>query len=89
MIIDSLGALALATEPPTSRQLERPPQGRDEYIISRKMVKQIALMGIYMIGILWAICFGGDQFFPEPDPEYRLYNSTMIIQGNGYEPPGN
>ena len=37
---------------------ERPPQGRDEYIISRKMVKQIALMGIYMIGILWAICFG-------------------------------
>ena len=46
-------------------------------------------MGIYMIGILWAICFGGDQFFPEPDPEFRLYNSTMIAQANGYEPPGN
>ncbi len=46
-------------------------------------------MAIYMIGILWAICFGGDQFFPEPDPEFRLYNSTMILQGNGYEPAGN
>jgi len=53
------------------------------------MVKNIVLMGVYMIGILWAICFGGDQFFPEPDPEFRLYNSTMIAQGNGYEPPGN
>lgn len=42
-----------------------------------------------MIGILWAICFGGDQFFPEPDPEFRLYNSTMILAGNGYEPAGN
>lgn len=46
-------------------------------------------MCIYMIGILWAICFGGDQFFPEPDLEFRLYNSTMILEGNGYEPPGN
>jgi magnesium-transporting ATPase (P-type) len=70
-------------------QLERPPQGRDEYIISRKMLRQIIPMAIYMIGILWAICFGGDQFFPEPDPEFRLYNSTMILQGNGYEPAGN
>lgn len=89
LIIDSLAALALATEPPTPMQLERPPQGRDEYIISRKMLRQIIPMAIYMIGILWAICFGGDQFFPEPDPEFRLYNSTMILQGNGYEPAGN
>jgi len=89
LIIDSLAALALATEPPTPMQLERPPQGRDEYIISRKMLRQIIPMAIYMIGILWAICFGGDQFFPEPDPEFRLYNSTMILQANGYEPAGN
>jgi hypothetical protein len=53
------------------------------------MLKQIVPMAIYMIGILWAICFGGDQFFPEPDPEFRLYNSTMIKNGNGFEPPGN
>jgi magnesium-transporting ATPase (P-type) len=84
LIIDSLAALALATEPPTSRQLERPPQGRDEYIISRRMLKQIVPMAIYMIGILWAICFGGDQFFPEPDPEFRLYNSTMIKNGKRF-----
>ena len=78
LIIDSLAALALATEPPTLSQLERGPQGRDEYIISRRMLKQIVPMALYMIGILWAICFGGDQFFPEPDPYYRLFNTTMI-----------
>lgn len=39
LIIDSLAALALATEPPTIDLLYRPPQGRDEYIISRKMLK--------------------------------------------------
>ena len=78
LIIDSLAALALATEPPTERQLQRPPQGRDEYIISRKMLKQIVPMACYMIGILWAICFGGDQFFPEPDPAYRLYPNDPV-----------
>ena len=39
LIIDSLAALALATEPPKMDLLNRPPQGRDEYIISRKMLK--------------------------------------------------
>jgi Ca2+ transporting ATPase len=78
LIMDTLASLALATEPPTLSQLERGPQGRDEYIISRRMLKQIVPMALYMIGILWAICFGGDQFFPEPDPYYRLFNTTMI-----------
>jgi hypothetical protein len=47
-------------------------------------------MAIYMIGILWAICFGGDQFFPEPDLEFRLYNTTMVNKlFNGSQPAGN
>jgi Ca2+ transporting ATPase len=90
LIIDSLAALALATEPPTLAQLERPPQGRDEYIISRKMLKQIVPMALYMIGILWAICFGGDKFFPEPDLDFRLYNTTMVNSlFAGVQPAGN
>ncbi len=47
-------------------------------------------MAIYMIGILWAICFGGDQFFPEPDLDFRLYNTTMVNKlYNGTQPAGN
>ena len=33
LIMDSLGSLALATDPPTKNLLNRPPQSRDEYII--------------------------------------------------------
>jgi Ca2+-transporting ATPase len=47
MIMDSLGALALATEKPNLELLERPPYRRDEYIISRKMVKHILASSIY------------------------------------------
>jgi hypothetical protein len=40
--------------------LKRPPQGRDEYIISRKMLKQIVPMAIYILIVMYAICFAGE-----------------------------
>lgn len=39
--MDSLASLALATEKPKEELLNRPPYRRDEYIISRKMVKHM------------------------------------------------
>jgi Ca2+ transporting ATPase len=59
LIIDSLAALALATEPPTLQLLERPPQGRHEYIINRKMLKQILSSSVYTVGVMYSICFAG------------------------------
>ena len=47
LIMDSLGSLALATEPPKEELLKRPPYKRDEYIISNKMVKHILGNSIY------------------------------------------
>lgn len=47
MIMDSLGALALATELPEKSVLNRPPYSRDEYIVSGKMVKHILGQSIY------------------------------------------
>jgi hypothetical protein len=44
--MDSLGSLALATEMPKESLLDRPPYRRDDYIISRKMVKNILGMSI-------------------------------------------
>ena len=52
------------------------------------MLKQIIPMALYRIGILWAICFGGDQFFPEPDVMLRLYTPNDIAK-LGYEPANN
>lgn len=38
MIMDSFASLALATDPPTLEQLERPPVKKDEYIITKVML---------------------------------------------------
>lgn len=70
--MDSFASLALATEPPTKELLDRPPHGRDEYIISRKMVKHMFIMAFYQIGIMYSIVFAGEYFFPEPDEEWRF-----------------
>jgi P-type Ca2+ transporter type 2B len=52
LIMDSLGSLALATELPKDTLLDRPPYRRDEYIISRKMVKHLIGMSIWEIIIV-------------------------------------
>jgi len=31
------------------------------------MLKQIVPMAIYILIIMYAICFAGEQFYPEPD----------------------
>jgi P-type Ca2+ transporter type 2B len=72
LIMDSLGSLALATEPPKIEILNRPPHGRNEYIISRRMVKHILGMFIYQIIIVYSIVFAGEFFFPEPEMYYRF-----------------
>jgi Ca2+ transporting ATPase len=45
--MDSLASLALATEMPKETLLDRPPYRKDEYIISRKMMKHILGMSVY------------------------------------------
>ena len=47
LIMDALGALALATELPRPYLLDRMPQNRDDYIVSRKMVKHILGQAIW------------------------------------------
>ncbi|MBO5379305.1 MAG: cation-translocating P-type ATPase [Clostridia bacterium] len=49
IIMDTLGALAFATEPPLSEYMQRKPKKRSEQILSRKMIKQIALVTSYIL----------------------------------------
>ena len=77
MIMDSLGALALATEKPNLDLLERPPYSREDYIISRKMVKHILATSVYQIIVVYAVCFGGEFFFPEPDAKWRFERAPV------------
>jgi len=70
--MDSFGSVALATEPPKMTLLDRPPHARDEYIISRRMVKHLIGMAIYEIIIMYLIVFGGENYVPEPDIYWRF-----------------
>ena len=84
MIMDSLASLALATEPPKPELLEGPPYRRDEYIISRKMVKHILIMAIYQSAIVFTIVFAGEKLIPE-DPNYPLVGENgKIVAGRSY-----
>ena len=85
LIMDSLGSLAEATEPPTPVLLDRPPHGRDEYIISHKMVKHLTIMGLYQSIVIFVIIFLGEYFIPE-DPDYK-YNTDdkFVYPGRAYD----
>lgn len=41
LIMDTFASLALATEPPTLKLLDRHPHNRNDYIVSKKMFKHI------------------------------------------------
>ena len=79
LIMDSFASLALATEPPTMELLNRPPYARDEYIVSRKMVKNLLGMAVYEIIIIYAIVFAGEYFYPEPDVFYRFGRDSPFV----------
>lgn len=63
LIMDSMGALALATEEPDDSLLKRKPVGRSESLISPIMWRNIAVQGIYQLIVLFGILFKGDLFF--------------------------
>ncbi len=79
LIMDSFASLALATEPPQADLLSRAPSPRDEYIVSRKMLKNIFLMSLYQIFIVYSVVFAGPYFFPEPDAALRFGSSTRFV----------
>ena len=62
LIMDTLAALALATEPPTDALLDRMPYGKNEYIISPIMMKHILGQAIFQIAILLTVVFAGEHF---------------------------
>lgn len=79
MIMDSLASLALATELPKPELLDRPPQVRDDFIVSRKMTKHIVYMSLFQMVILFIFLFGGEYMIPEPEKElrYNVYRAAL------------
>ncbi|KAK2640630.1 hypothetical protein Ddye_028425 [Dipteronia dyeriana] len=59
LIMDTLGALALATEPPTDHHMQRPPVGGREPLITNIMWRNLLIQAIYQSSVLLVLNFYG------------------------------
>lgn len=63
LIMDTMGALALGTEPPSTDLLSRLPYKRDSSLISRIMIKNILIQSVFQIALLAYILIIGSNDF--------------------------
>ena len=77
LIMDSLGSLALATEPPYEELLQRQPTKRNESIINSKMWKHIIIQSLVEIAILLILYLAAPKFIRETDL-IRLAENDLI-----------
>ena len=88
LIMDSLGSLALATEPPYDELLKRAPTKRTEHIINGRMWKHISIQALCELIILLVLYLVAPKFIKE-DNYVRLAENAIIFQcyqklpGNG------
>lgn len=59
LIMDTLGALALATEPPTDHLMKRSPVGRREPLITNIMWRNIIVQALFQVAVLLVLNFRG------------------------------
>lgn len=59
LIMDTLGALALATEPPTDHLMDRTPVGRREPLITNIMWRNLLIQASYQVIVLLVLNFRG------------------------------
>lgn len=90
MIMDSLASLALATELPRPELLNRMPQSKDDFVVSRKMGKHILYMSLFQMVILFIFLFAGEHLIPEDDEElqFKAYRPLIGMEDNGMVFPG-
>jgi Ca2+-transporting ATPase len=81
LIMDSLAALALATDPPNKKILERLPESKAASLISPPMWKMIVGQGIYQITISLVLFIHGASLFrlnPNDPHDQRSLNSFIF-----------
>ncbi|OJD30978.1 calcium-translocating p-type atpase [Diplodia corticola] len=82
LIMDSLAALALATDPPTEDILNRKPPPRHAPLISPTMWKMIIGQALFQLAVTLILHFGGPRFLSYPDAQLRsvVFNAFVWMQ---------
>eukprot|EP00920_Eleutheroschizon_duboscqi_P043121 GHVT01102551.1.p1 GENE.GHVT01102551.1~~GHVT01102551.1.p1 ORF type:complete len:559 (+),score=111.42 GHVT01102551.1:132-1679(+) len=65
LIMDTLGSLALATEPPSLELLKRKPHKRTDYLVNKVMFRNIIGQVVYQMSVLLLLFLGGEFVTPE------------------------
>lgn len=80
LIMDTLAALALATEPPTDDLLQRKPISKYAHLINFKMAKMIIGQAIFQIAVnLVVIYLGKDLFHLSDSPQDQAVLRTLVF----------
>ncbi|ONK75913.1 uncharacterized protein A4U43_C03F21880 [Asparagus officinalis] len=79
MIMDTLGALALATEPPNNDLMKRMPVGRKGNFISNVMWRNIFGQSLYQFLVMWYLQTQGKSIFGLEEPSADLTLNTLIF----------
>jgi magnesium-transporting ATPase (P-type) len=82
LIASCMGALALATEPPTLAALARRPYKRNAFLITKPMRRNIICMTIFQFTLMMVLLFSGAQLFGVPEGitciRYRVNNNNKM-----------
>lgn len=72
LIMDTMGALALATEPPSPSLLERKPYQRSASLISLPMWRNILVQSVFQLTLLCVLIFAGTSLFNVRENEWCI-----------------
>ena len=85
MIMDSMGALALATEPPSARLMDRQPFGRTAPLVNKQMWRNIIGISTYQLIVCITLMFAGttimDMDCPIVDGHEDCHHRTLELNG--------
>ena len=83
LIMDTLAALALATDAPTKKILNRPPEPKSAPLITMNMWKMITGQAIYQLAVTFTLYFAGKEIFPSLDQSHLdtiVFNTFVWMQ---------
>ncbi|KNA08143.1 hypothetical protein SOVF_165260, partial [Spinacia oleracea] len=82
LIMDTLGALALATEKPAKELMDKPPVGRTDPLITNIMWRNLMSQALYQIAVLLTLQFKGESIFGVGSKvkDTLLFNTFVLCQ---------
>ncbi|OVA09885.1 Cation-transporting P-type ATPase [Macleaya cordata] len=82
LIMDTLGALALATDRPTEELMDKPPVGRTAPLITNIMWRNLSAQALYQIMVLLILQFKGTVIFGvnENIKDTLIFNTFVLCQ---------